>query len=270
MIAHDSAPRHSKRLPLAKQLPDINDHGMTTAESSVIREVDRRLKHRYGDPQKPSQDAVSQLVVTMLSQATTDVQTARSFRNLRRQFRTWELVRDAPVSKIAKAIRASGLSRQKAPRIKRALQHITRERGRIELGFLKKMPLEEAKHWLMGIAGVGPKTASIVLLFAFGMPAFPVDTHIHRVTRRLGWVPPKASAERAHEILGALVPPRLYYRLHLNLIEHGRAICKAAKPKCEICPLPDLCQYYQTVVRGKATAERPNENAAVGNRSIKK
>ncbi len=217
--------------------------------------MDKRLRRLYGDPQKPRKDAVSQLVATMLSQATTDVQTARSFGNLRRQFRTWELVRDAPVSQIAKAIRSSGLSKQKAPRIKKALQHITSERGRIELNFLKKLPAEEARQWLMNIAGVGPKTASIVLLFSFDKPLFPVDTHIFRVMRRLGWIPEKATVEQAHDLLAALIPPRLYYRLHLNLIEHGRAICHARAPNCAMCPLQSYCEYYQTVVKGKATLE---------------
>ncbi len=210
-----------------------------------ILEVDRRLKRRFGEPKRERNDAVSQLVGTMLSQATTDVQTARSFAELRRRFPTWEQVRDAPASQIAQAIRSSGLSKQKAPRIKRALQYITKERGKIDLDFLKKMPVVEAKKWLTQIDGVGPKTASIVLLFTFQQPLFPVDTHVHRVTRRLGWIPGKASAEQAHEILTAAVPPELHYRLHLNLIQLGRQVCDARKPKCEICPLTDLCHYYQ-------------------------
>ncbi len=207
--------------------------------------MDRRLVREYGEPRRPRRAPVSQLVATMLSQATTDVQTARSFAELRRQFPTWEQVRDAPVARIAAAIRSSGLSRQKAPRIQQALREITRERGRIELGFLRRMPAQEAMRWLMGIAGVGPKTASIVLLFSFEQPFFPVDTHIYRVTQRLGWIPRTASVEKAHALLGALVPPRLYYRLHLNLIEHGRAICHARQPQCEVCPLTDVCAYYQ-------------------------
>jgi endonuclease-3 len=199
----------------------------------------------YGEPRRRGRDAVSQLVGTMLSQATTDTQTARSFESLRRRFPTWELVRDAPVSEIAKQIRASGLSRQKAPRIKAALQYITRKRGKIELNFLKRLPDEEAYGWLTQIKGVGSKTASIVLLFVFHKPLFPVDTHIHRITRRLGWVPQKASADRAHEILQPLIPEEAGYRLHVNLIRFGREICLARAPRCEVCPLTDLCEYYQ-------------------------
>jgi endonuclease-3 len=240
---------HHKDLPKEKKLRHAD--GKSMVEPAEIREVDRRLRKLYGDPQKPPKDAVSQLVATMLSQATTDIQTARSFQNLRRQFRTWEAVRDAPVSQVAKAIRSSGLSKQKAPRIKRALQHITSERGRIELNFLKKLPAEEARRWLMNIAGVGPKTASIVLLFTYQQPLFPVDTHIHRVTKRLGWIPQEANAEKAHEILTALVPPELHYRLHLNLINLGREICQARRPRCQVCPLTDLCEYYAKVYSKK-------------------
>ncbi len=170
--------------------------------------MDKRLRRLYGEPhRRRGRDAVGQLVVTMLSQATTDMQTARSYQELRRRFPTWEQVRDAPASEIAKAIRSSGLSQQKAPRIKRALEYITRERGRLDLQFLKRMPVDEARRWLMNIAGIGPKTASIILLFRFGMPAFPVDTHVYRVTKRLGWIPQDATYEKAHRILGELIPP---------------------------------------------------------------
>jgi endonuclease-3 len=218
---------------------------MTLPDTFKIVQVDKRLRRLYGEPHKPPKDAVAQLVGTILSQATTDVQTARSFAELRRRFPTWQQVRDAPVSQIARAIRSSGLSKQKAPRIKQALQHITKERGNISLNFLKRMAPDEAMRWLTRIGGVGPKTASIVLLFSFQQPLFPVDTHIHRVTKRLGWIPQKASAEKAHTLLRAAVPPRLHYRLHLNLIAHGRAVCQARRPQCEVCPLTDLCEYYQ-------------------------
>lgn len=220
---------------------------MKNLKGLEIVEVDKRLKRIYGEPRRSTKDAVSQLVATMLSQATTDIQTARSFEALRRRFPTWDLVRDAPASEIAKAIHSSGLSKQKAPRIKKALQHITRERGRINLNFLKKMPVDEARQWLERIAGVGPKTASIVLLFSFRKPLFPVDTHVYRVTKRLGWIPQNVSVEKAHDILRAAVPPRLHFRLHLNLIEHGRNVCQARKPRCEVCTLTDLCEYYAQV-----------------------
>jgi endonuclease III len=211
----------------------------------VVAEVDRRLKQAFGIPRNRERDAVSQLVATILSQATTDTQTARSFENLRRRFPTWDQVRDAPTAEIARQIKSSGLSRQKAPRIKAALQHITRERGQIELDFLNELPPEDSYRWLTHLKGVGPKTACIVLLFTFHKPLFPIDTHIHRITQRLGWIPHAASAEKAHKILRPLIPPRAHFRLHVNLIRLGREICRAQMPRCEICPLTDLCAYYQ-------------------------
>ena len=215
---------------------------MSAPSIKTIAIVDSRLEEIFGIPRRSSRssDPVGQLVGTILSQATTDTQTARSFDNLRRRFPTWEQVRDAPVAEIAKEIRSSGLSRQKAPWIKAALQDITRARGRLELDFLKGMPPQEAKKWLMQIAGVGPKTASIVLLFTFQKPVFPVDTHIHRIARRLGWVSPNASAEKVHELLEPLIPDKAHYRLHVNLIHLGREICIARHPHCEVCPLTDI------------------------------
>jgi endonuclease-3 len=132
----------------------------------------------------------------------------------------------------------------KAPRIQQALRRITQARGEIELAFLNEMELEEARSWLLDIPGVGPKTAAIVLLFALGHPAFPVDTHVHRVTRRLGLIPDKTSREQAHELLEDLIPPELYYAFHLNLIQHGRAVCHARTPDCPRCVLQDHCAYY--------------------------
>lgn len=225
---------------------------MTASErrlSARIVAVDARLRAAYGSPRRRRTDPVSELVGTILSQATTDTQTARSFGALRHAYPTWKQVRNAPAAAIARRIRSSGLSRQKAPRIKRALTAIARERGRIELGFLRGMPLDAARKWLLALDGVGPKTASIVLLFALGKPAFPVDTHVQRVTRRLGWAPPKASAEQVHRLLEPLVPPRAHYRLHINLIRHGRAVCKAARPRCDACMLLDLCDYGRAARR---------------------
>ncbi|MEP7198448.1 MAG: endonuclease III [Chloroflexota bacterium] len=224
-----------------------------TLRSQPIAAVDARLTRMFGAPRRRTSDPIAELVTTILSQATTDAQTARSFDALRRRFPTWEQVRDARSSEIATIIHGSGLSRQKAPRIKRALQHITRERGRIELDFLKRLSVTEAREWLMQMEGVGRKTASIVLLFAFNRAVFPVDTHVHRVTTRLGWIPAKASAEKAHDLLEPLIPPKMHYRLHVNLIQLGREICQARTPRCAICPLTDLCAYYQSVTPTRKT-----------------
>lgn len=224
-----------------------------TAENSLrikALEVHRRLAQAYGDrPRRPHLDPVSELVCTIISQNTNDTLRDRAFQRLRRRFPTWEQVRDAPVEEIAEAIRVAGLGEQKAIRIKEALLHITRERGELNLDFLKEMPVPEAKRWLTAMKGVGPKTAAIILLFSLGQPAFPVDTHVHRVTGRLGLIGPKASANDAHDALEALMPPETYYAFHLNLIRHGREVCQARRPRCEVCPLRDLCDYYQGLVK---------------------
>ena len=143
------------------------------------------------------------------------------------------------------AIRSAGLANQKGPRIQKILRQITAERGSLDLSFLKDLPDEEAWEWLIKFDGVGPKTASIVLLFSLGKAAFPVDTHIHRVTGRIGLRPEKMSNEKAHRYLAELFPPETYKAAHLNLIRLGREVCHPRKPACEICVLQSLCDYYQ-------------------------
>jgi endonuclease-3 len=185
------------------------------------------------------------LVSTILSQNTSDTNRDTAFDQLRQRLSTWEEVRDAPVDEIVEAVRPAGLANQKAPRIKAALQRITQERGELSLDFLADLPVDQARDWLTSIKGVGPKTAAIVLLFSLNRPAFPVDTHVHRVTRRLGLIPPKASAEKAHSLLEDMLPEEIYYPFHLNLIRHGREVCGARNPRCQECFLTDLCNYYQ-------------------------
>jgi endonuclease-3 len=223
-------------------------------QASIRRRImtaHRLLIREYGEPRRRSRrGALSQLIATILSQNTTDLNTDRAFANLRAKFSTWEAVRDAPPSAVVRAIRSAGLANTKAPRIQAILRQLTKERGALSLNFLRAMPVAESKAYLLRLKGVGPKTASIVLLFTFGQSAFPVDTHIFRVTKRLGWIPPRATREQAHEILAALAPPEIYYPLHLNLIAHGRAICKARNPKCAACVLRRMCDYYRTVVQG--------------------
>jgi endonuclease-3 len=213
---------------------------------SKAQAVHQRLVEIYGQPQWRSHlDPISQVASTIISQNTSDVNRDRAFERLQARFASWEVVRDAPVEAIEEAIRPAGLAQQKAPRIKGALQFITQERGELSLDFLKDLTVDEAKAWLTQIKGIGPKTAAIILLFSLGMPAFPVDTHVHRVTQRLGLIGPKVSAEKAHVILEDLLPSDIYYPFHLNVIRHGREICHARNPRCEICPLQTLCDYYQ-------------------------
>jgi len=208
------------------------------------------LLSEYGEHPWHPRDPVATLVSTILSQNTNDVNRDRAFERLRERFPTWEAVRDAPPEELVEAIRPAGLAPTKAPRIQEALRIITEERGErgeIGLGFLNEMGLEEAREWLLSIPGVGPKTAAIVLCFALGKPAFPVDTHVHRVTQRLGIIPPRTSREKAHELLEKLVPPEIYYPFHLNLIAHGRAVCHARNPECAHCILRNECAFLLTV-----------------------
>ncbi len=199
------------------------------------------LLSEYGDhPWHPS-DPVATLVLTILSQNTNDVNRDRAYERMRERFPTWEEVRDAPLADLIEAIRPAGLAPTKGPRIQEALRRITAARGELSLDFLAGLPPDEARRWLLSLPGVGPKTAAIVLCFALDMPAFPVDTHIHRVSKRLGLIPERTSREKAHQLLEAIVPPAIYYPLHLNLIAHGRAVCRARAPRCESCILRPHC-----------------------------
>jgi endonuclease-3 len=227
-----------------KRLPDkaLDDHAL---HDKVLR-VEERLLEAYGQPEwRPHLEPVAELVSTILSQNTTDTNRDVAFDRLRARFESWEAVRDADTGDVIDAIRPAGLANQKGPRIQQALRTIAEERGDLELDFLADWPVDEAKAWLTSIKGVGPKTAAIVLLFALGRPAFPVDTHVHRVSRRLGLIGPKDSREKAHDVLEALVPEEDYYPFHLNMIRHGREVCASGRPRCEACNLTDLCHWYQ-------------------------
>ncbi len=211
-----------------------------------VLEIDRRLTALYHPPEEPPfTDPIDELVLTILSQNTNDRNRDLAFRRLRERFPTWEAVRDAPLDAVIEAIRPAGLAQTKAPRIQEVLRLITAREGKLSLDFLRTMPLEEARAWLTSLKGVGPKTAAIVLLFSLGRPAFPVDTHVHRVSKRLGLIPPRTSRERAHTLLEAIIPPERYLPFHLALIEHGRALCRARAPRCEACPLRDLCDFHR-------------------------
>ena len=194
-------------------------------------------------------DPVATLVNTILSQNTNDVNRDTAYSQLRSRFPTWEQVRDAPEEDVVSAVRPAGLGPTKAPRIQGALRRITEREGEISLEFLRDMSTKEARQWLTSLPGVGPKTAAIVLCFALGKPAFPVDTHVHRVSGRLGLIPKSTSREKAHTLLEDIVPERLYYPFHLNLIAHGRAICHARNPECERCALQGECAYYERAVQ---------------------
>lgn len=215
--------------------------------SSKAMAVHEKLKGVYGEPAwRPHLDPVSELVSTILSQNTNDTNRDVAYDRLRDRFPTWEQVRDAATDEVIEAIRPAGLANQKGPRIQDALRVITEERGELDLTFLAEYPVEEAKEWLSAINGVGPKTAAIVLLFSLERPAFPVDTHVHRVTRRVGLIGAKVSREKAHDELERLVASEDYYAFHLNLIQHGRRVCTSRKPDCPNCVLQGLCDTYRS------------------------
>ncbi|MFL7893382.1 MAG: endonuclease III domain-containing protein [Anaerolineales bacterium] len=187
---------------------------------------------------------LDELISTILSQNTNDTNRDRAFNALKSRFSTWEEVRDAESQLVIDTIRPAGLGNQKGPRIQNILKEISDQKGNLDLSFLEQMPTEEARQWLLQFKGVGPKTAAIVLQFSLGKPAFPVDTHIYRVTGRLGIRPDKMSADQAHSYFEEILPPDTYYPAHLNFIRLGREICQARKPNCPVCPLKDLCDYY--------------------------
>jgi endonuclease-3 len=208
--------------------------------------IHQALINFYGFPEwRDPKPPVDELVSTILSQNTNDTNRDRAYEALKKRFPTWEAVRDAEPQEVIEAIRPAGLANQKGPRIQNALREITDARGEISLDFLGDLSAEEARSWLMQFKGVGPKTAAIVLLFSLDLPAFPVDTHIYRVTGRLGLLPRDMNAEQAHDYLATLFPEDAYYAVHLNIIRLGREICQARKPNCPECPLQDYCDYYK-------------------------
>ncbi len=213
--------------------------------------VHQRLLEVYGEPiWRNPLPPLDELVSTILSQNTNDDNRDRAFAALKARFPTWEAVRDAPVEQIIEAIRPAGLANQKGPRIQEVLRRITEERGELSLDFLADWPVERARAWLTRFRGVGPKTAAIVLLFSLGKPAFPVDTHVYRVTGRLGLRPPRMNPEQAHTHLEQVFPPETYYAAHLNLIRLGREVCRARRPQCAVCPVRAWCDYARAAEKG--------------------
>ncbi|HEV8700711.1 MAG TPA: endonuclease III [Candidatus Polarisedimenticolia bacterium] len=202
------------------------------------------LAKAFGRPRPGRRYApLDELILTVLSQHTSDVNRDRAYAALRGRFPAWEDVLRARRADVERAIRAGGLARTKSRVIQDILRRVRQDQGRLDLGVLRTMPLADARAYLLGLRGVGEKTACCVLLFACGRPAFPVDTHIHRIARRVGWVPPKATPRRTHAILAGLIPKARYLEAHLNLISLGRRICRARAPRCPACPLRRLCRY---------------------------
>lgn len=211
------------------------------------KDICRLLIENYGDTVVERKlDPLDELVLTILSQNTNDVNMFRAYENLREHYSSWEEVLKAPMDELGEVIKPSGFFRVKARRIKATLQEIQDRIGRLDLAHLEDMPLKDATEWLVSLHGVGPKTASIVLLFCFGKATLPVDTHVWRLSKRLGLIPENTSRESAQSILEELVPPDCIYSLNHNLIKHGRDVCKALKPRCAVCLLNHVCDYFSS------------------------
>lgn len=229
--------------------------------------VDRLLLSAYGDPGPPQKRSpLDQLILTVLSQNTSSANCRRAFANLKARWGSWEDVQQAPVSALEKAIRPAGLAAVRSRRIRQILAYVAAERGRPSLGFLRRLPDEKAMDYLLLLPGVGPKTAACVLLFSLGRPVFPVDTHIHRIALRLGWVAPGCAPEEAFGLLNPRISPRLRYRLHLNLIAHRRETCRPIQPRCPDCVLLTHCGWGRERLAGLAVdlAARRTENISGG------
>ncbi len=216
-----------------------------TARQAKYAPVAEALTQVYGTLDwSRNQDGMDELISCILSQSTNDSNRDRAFARLKANYPDWEAVRFADLAELTDVIRPAGLANQKAPRIQKVLGVIYAEAGEYSIDFLDDLDIDEAKAWLNSLSGVGPKTAAIVLCFAFDRPAFPVDTHIYRVSKRIGFIPEKLSANDAHPVMEAIAPASDYYQFHIQLIQHGRDTCHARKPACERCAISAYCDYF--------------------------
>jgi endonuclease-3 len=221
---------------------------LTGAEEKPIKYIVQNLERAYGVPENEwaGSDLLDMLVSVILSQATSDTNSRRTFAELKRRYPTWDDALRARETSIAAAIKSGGLANQKARVIKNLLKQIKERHGSLDLSFVEEMSNEDAAKYLSQFRGIGPKTVACTLLFACGKEVFPLDTHIFRVLRRVGLVPEKCSDARAHEMLNRIVPAGKFYSLHVNLVRHGRKICRPREPLCERCPIVEYCDYGQT------------------------
>ena len=222
-----------------------------SASEKPVRYIIQNLERAYGVPEnRRARDPLDMLIHVILSQATSDTNSHRTFAALKKRFPTWDALLRARTSTIAYTIRSGGLANQKATVIKDVLRQIKTEHGTLDLSFLHDLPSEEAVKYLSQFRGIGPKTVACTLLFACRKEVFPLDTHIFRVLRRVGLIPKKCTDRRAHEIMNRIVPKGKFYSFHVNLIRHGRTICRPRDPVCERCPIVEYCDYGQGIILG--------------------
>jgi endonuclease III len=233
----------SKHVP--EGLPEVDVEQLRQKAWAMYEQVVALYGHQ---PLVPRREPMHELISTILSHRTTGTNEDRAYARMRERFPTWEAVRDAPVDELAEAIAESNYAEQKAPRIQEVLRRIIAERGSADIEFLRDLPLPDALAWLTSLPGVGPKTASLVLLFCFARPVLPVDTHVHRVSQRVGLIGPRVDPTAAHPLLQALLPldAQVLYNFHICTLRHGQQICIWATPRCQRCPLTTICDYYQT------------------------
>jgi endonuclease III len=251
----------------ASDLPRRPRRGRPPSPATVL-EIYRRLEERHGPLElPPRRDPIEELILTVLSQNTSDVNRDRAFAAMRQRYPTWEELAGADPVELAAAIKPGGLSNIKAPRILNILSEIReREGGSLDLSWMRRPSSEVVRKYLMSLPGVGPKTAACVLAFSLGRPALPVDTHVFRVAGRLGFFDERTDAARAHRVMEDLVPEHLQVRMHVGLIRHGRTICRSGRPACEVCSLQDLCPTAPLVLarampRRATAAIRVNDSA---------
>ena len=230
---------------MAKKLDPLAKVDRFDSRKAKYTPIAEALTQVYGELDwSRNQDGMDELVSCILSQSTNDTNRDRAFARLKSNYASWEAVRISDLDELVEVIRPAGLANQKAPRIQDALATIYQTTGEYSIDFLNQMSIDDAKDWLVSLKGIGPKTAAIVLCFAYGRPAFPVDTHIYRVSKRIGFLPEKLSANDAHPVMEAMVPATEYYQFHIQLIQHGRDTCHARKPSCELCCISAHCDYF--------------------------
>lgn len=216
----------------------------TESGEKPVRYIIQNLERTYGVPEnRRASDPLDMLVKIILSQATSDTNSHRTFAALKVRFPTWDALLRARTSTIADTIRSGGLANQKAAVIKDVLRQIKEDHGTLDLSFLHALSSEEAVSYLSRFRGIGPKTVACTLLFACRKEVFPLDTHIFRILRRVGLIPLSCTDRRAHEIMNRIVPHGKFYSFHVNLIRHGRTLCRPREPLCERCPIVEYCDY---------------------------